>query len=72
MEDWLGRTSPDLTAIEDLARKTLAELPAPFAGPAQEVLIRVEDFPDDDAHATPEAPGAADPGDAPEAVAAAR
>lgn len=48
MDDWLGRTAPDLTAIEELARKTLAELPAPFAGPAQEVVIRVEDFPDDD------------------------
>lgn len=48
MNDWLGRTAPDLTAIEDLARKTLAELPAPFAAAAQEVLIRIEDFPDDD------------------------
>jgi len=44
MNDWLGRAAPDLETIEIMARSTLANLPAPFAGPAQTVLIRIEDF----------------------------
>lgn len=48
MDDWLGRAAPDLEAIDRLARSTLAELPGPFAGPAQGILLRVEDFPTDE------------------------
>ena len=48
MNDWLGRAAPDLEAIETLARATLADLPARFAGPAHSVLIRVEDFAPED------------------------
>lgn len=48
MDDWLGRAAPDLDAIEDLARKTLADLPPEFAGPAQAVLLRIADFAPDD------------------------
>jgi predicted Zn-dependent protease with MMP-like domain len=44
MDDWLGRAAPDLDAIEELARKTLADLPAAFARPAQGVVLRVTDF----------------------------
>ena len=44
MDDWLGRAAPDLDAIEELARKTLADLPAQFAQPAQGVVLRVTDF----------------------------
>ena len=44
MNDWLGRAAPDLDAIENLARATLSDLPAPFAEPAKSVLIRTADF----------------------------
>jgi len=44
MNDWLGRAAPDLETIEQMARSTVAELPAQFAGPARAVLLRVEDF----------------------------
>ncbi|MFM2357163.1 MAG: hypothetical protein RLZZ528_2899 [Pseudomonadota bacterium] len=44
MDDWLGRAAPDLDAIEELARKTLADLPANFARSAQGVVLRVTDF----------------------------
>ena len=44
MNDWLGRAAPDLDAIEQLARTTLAELPVPFSGPAQGILLRIADF----------------------------
>ena len=44
MDDWLGRAAPDLDAIEDLARKTIADLPAEFAQPAQGVMLRIADF----------------------------
>lgn len=48
MDDWLGRAAPDLEAIDRLARGTLAELPGPFATPAQDVLLRIADFPSDE------------------------
>jgi predicted Zn-dependent protease with MMP-like domain len=48
MNDWLGRAAPDIEAIETLARATLADLPAQFAGPARGVLVRVEDFAPED------------------------
>src|SRR5690606_10471947 len=44
MNDWLGRAAPDLQTIEQMARSTVAELAAQFAGPARAVLLRVEDF----------------------------
>ncbi|MGB7271000.1 MAG: metallopeptidase family protein [Albidovulum sp.] len=44
MNDWLGRAAPDLDAIENLARATMAELPPEFAGPAQGVVLRIADF----------------------------
>lgn len=48
MDDWLGRAAPDLDAIEELARKTLADLPAQFAGPARGVQLRIADFAPDE------------------------
>jgi len=48
VDDWLGRAAPDLDAIESLARATLAELPAPFSGPAQGVVLRIADFAPDE------------------------
>jgi predicted Zn-dependent protease with MMP-like domain len=48
MNDWLGRAAPDLDAIETLARATMADLPAEFAGPAQSVLLRIADFAPDE------------------------
>lgn len=44
MNDWLGRAAPDLDAIENLARATMAELPPEFAGPAQGIVLRIADF----------------------------
>lgn len=38
--------TPSLDAIEKMARDTIAALPAPFLGPAQDVLLRVADWPD--------------------------
>lgn len=48
MNDWLGRTAPDLITIEQMARATVTDLPAQFAGPARNVMIRIEDFPPED------------------------
>ena len=48
MNDWLGRTAPDLETIEAMARATVADLPERFAVPARGVVIRVEDFPPED------------------------
>ncbi|GAB4390843.1 metallopeptidase family protein [Albidovulum sp.] len=45
MQDWLGRTAPDEETIEQMARAALAELPPQFAPAAQEILLRVLDFP---------------------------
>ncbi|MEJ6392570.1 metallopeptidase family protein [Gymnodinialimonas sp. 2305UL16-5] len=39
-------TAPDLGALEALAYSARAALPPPWADPASQVLIRVEDFPD--------------------------
>lgn len=41
-------TAPDAGMIERLARTAIAALPQEFAGPAQEVAIRVEDFAGED------------------------
>ncbi len=48
MNDWLGRVAPDLETIEQMARATVAELPPQFSGPAQSVILRVEEFAPDD------------------------
>ncbi|MDI3335601.1 metallopeptidase family protein [Defluviimonas aestuarii] len=48
MNDWLGRTAPDLYTIEQMARATVSDLPAQFASPARAVVIRIEDFPPED------------------------
>jgi predicted Zn-dependent protease with MMP-like domain len=48
MNDWLGRTAPDLFTIEQMARATVADLPAPFAAPARSVMVRIEEFPPED------------------------
>jgi predicted Zn-dependent protease with MMP-like domain len=48
MNDWLGRTAPDLATIEQMARNTLSELPAQFARAAVEIVLRVEEFPPED------------------------
>lgn len=48
MNDWLGRTAPDLETIEQMAQATVADLPERFSTPARGVVIRVEDFPPED------------------------
>ncbi len=48
MNDWLGRVAPDLETIEQMARATIAELPPQFAGPAQAIILRVEEFAPDE------------------------
>lgn len=45
MNDWLGRTAPDIETIERMARAAVDELPPQFRAPAREVMIRVEEFP---------------------------
>lgn len=45
MNDWLGRTAPDIETIERMARAAVDELPPQFRTPAREVMIRVEEFP---------------------------
>lgn len=44
MIDWKNAESPDALLIEELARAAIAELPPEFAGPAAQVVLRVEDF----------------------------
>lgn len=44
MLDWKNAEAPDAAAIEALARDAIAALPPTFAGPAREVVLRVEDF----------------------------
>lgn len=44
MEDWKGRTAPDLDVIEALAQAAVASLPPAFAGPAKSVILRVAEF----------------------------
>ena len=41
-------TAPSLDEIEALARAALARLPAPFAAHLGDVIVRVEDFADDE------------------------
>lgn len=48
MTDWTEAAAPSADDIEALAREVLAELPAEFAGHAQNVILRVEDFATED------------------------
>jgi predicted Zn-dependent protease with MMP-like domain len=48
MDDWLGRAAPDILVIEDMARRTLAELPPQFRAAADGVMLRVEEFAPDE------------------------
>ncbi|MFZ5709410.1 MAG: metallopeptidase family protein [Pseudomonadota bacterium] len=48
MDDWLGRAAPDLDVIEEMARRTLAELPPQFKPAAEGVMLRVADFAPDE------------------------
>lgn len=45
---WADAPAPGLAAIEALARAAVAALPPEFAGPAAQVLLEVEDWPDGD------------------------
>lgn len=40
--------APSLELIEQLAREAIATLPDPWRGPATQVVLRVEDFPEDE------------------------
>ncbi|MFV0358349.1 metallopeptidase family protein [Tropicimonas sp.] len=46
--DWANAGAPGLADIEALAEAARAALPAPFAGPAREVLLRIAEMADDD------------------------
>lgn len=48
MSDWDERRAPDAGVIEAMAREVIAGLPAEFAGHAQDVHLRVDDFAPDD------------------------
>lgn len=47
MNDSIG-AAPTLGDIETLARKALAELPSRFRALVEDVILRVDEFPDDD------------------------
>lgn len=44
MNEYEGLTAPDAADIEAMARASVAALPTRFAGPAQDVAIRVAEF----------------------------
>lgn len=46
--NWQGRRAPSLDDITQIAQAALADLPEPFAGLTRDVVVRVEDFPDQD------------------------
>lgn len=46
--NWSITRAPSIGDIETLARKAFEELPDEFRGLCRDVLIRVEDFPDDE------------------------
>lgn len=48
MPDWKDAEAPDAALIEAMAREAIAGLPPEFAGPAAQVVLRVEDFASDD------------------------
>ena len=47
-QTWLDQTAPSLDDFDRLARKAFDELPALFRQMATDVVIRIDDFPDDD------------------------
>ncbi|TPQ49819.1 Zn-dependent protease [Prosthecomicrobium hirschii] len=49
LSDWLQRTAPSLEDFEALARQAYDGLPAEFRGLTGDILIRIADFPDDEA-----------------------
>lgn len=51
-EDWTDRRAPTLDDLAVLARRAFDALPQPFRGLAGEVVIRVDDFADDETLAT--------------------
>ena len=48
MRDWTEARAPTLETIEDLAQAAYARLPQRFRALCEGLLIRVEDFPDDE------------------------
>lgn len=48
MTDWTETTAPSADVIEALARQVIANLPAPFAPHAKDIVLRVEDFADEE------------------------
>ena len=48
MPDWKDAQAPDAALVEAMAREAIAGLPPEFAGPAAQVVLRVEDFASDD------------------------
>ena len=46
--DWTRLAAPDLAAFERMAEAAFARLPATFRALCADVVIRVDDFPDDD------------------------
>lgn len=48
LSNWQGRRAPSLDDITQIAQAALADLPEPFAGLTRDVVVRVEDFPDQD------------------------
>jgi predicted Zn-dependent protease with MMP-like domain len=49
LSDWLQRTAPSLEDFEALARQAYDGLPAEFRDLTGDILIRIADFPDDEA-----------------------
>lgn len=48
MTDWSDKTAPDLAMIETLARDAIANFPAEFAGHADAVILKLDDFAPDE------------------------
>lgn len=48
MMDWAGRQAPSLADLEALADEAFARLPAPFRACCAGLVIKVDDFPDDE------------------------
>jgi predicted Zn-dependent protease with MMP-like domain len=48
MTDWTEAVAPSAADLEALAREVLAGLPPEFAGPAAQVILRVEEFAGED------------------------
>jgi predicted Zn-dependent protease with MMP-like domain len=48
MTEWSARQAPSLAEMEDLARTAFERLPDAFRALCRDLVIRVEDFPDDE------------------------